>query len=134
MLDQPAVTAGVGREPGTPTPEVDELVAPLGHRGRAPVEVGEPAVADVASRTVGHWTSGLWDRRERETEVLAGVGLARRGAPRSQAATGSSSDGGDGAPRPTLMMASKKSAGRPHSELTKMLVTLSAMATIAHTG
>ncbi len=36
--------------------------------------------------------------------------------------------------RPTLRIASKKSRGRPHNELQKMAVTLTAIATIAQTG
>jgi hypothetical protein len=39
-----------------------------------------------------------------------------------------SSDDSAGTLRPTLMMASKKSDGRPHSEFTKIVVTLRAMA------
>src|SRR5262249_839921 len=36
--------------------------------------------------------------------------------------------------RPTLRIASKKRRGLPHSELMKIAVTLTAIATIAHTG
>ena len=59
------------------------------------------------------------------------LGWARFGSTLHGAAAASV---GAGTPRPTLMMASKKSEGRPHSELTKMVVTLRAMATMAHTG
>ena len=36
--------------------------------------------------------------------------------------------------RPTLRIASMNSRGRPHNELKKIAVTLTAIATIAHTG
>jgi hypothetical protein len=49
--------------------------------------------------------------------------LERRLARLGRAATG----------RPTLRIASKKSRGLPHSELTKIAVTLTAIATIAQT-
>jgi hypothetical protein len=39
-----------------------------------------------------------------------------------------------GTGRPTLAMAPTRRSSRPHSELTKMVLTLAAMATMAHTG
>ena len=73
------------------------------------------------------------DDREKRRQLSASSGPLHRNSPcrlerRAQAAAGA------GAPRPTLRMASKKIRGRPRSELTKISVTLTAMAAIAQIG
>jgi|GEM_PF-4596893 len=55
-------------------------------------------------------------------------------APRRYAASAACRSSLDSAGLPTLRMALKKSDGRPHSELMKMVVTLRAIAIMAQTG
>jgi hypothetical protein len=68
-----------------------------------------PAITPVAA---GPTASGAWLK----LPVQAGCGALSAGA------------------RPTLRMALTNSNGRPHSELKKIAVTLTAIATIAQTG